>query len=674
MTEVHKLLTIVFETSAELDRESEVYRRLISARLKYEAHFNLQVTSENLNTSSVRSIVGGLETKYVLFVRDSHKIPTNYVATIIDYLHSRTVYLAEPYMYTAGIPRDVTATKIEQPYFYARDTDIYGVAFNTGRLRDALDAVGDVDRSALYVSYRLYWSIGTVKPLPVGYSVATNTKAAIGSQLDPATTRLFPMVSTNSIELRTYMVRFLAIYLRGLRGEKRTAVSTAHLRDLIIAFKLDKLVSLVQPLQPFEASWITWLTGSKKSAFLYKQLTEADFYLQFSDAENPITGDVDLYEIEFSDMDVVINKAYLSHELRHSYANPAVYDFYSRPISPNSSMIFFDRPMQADDNAEYLYEYFTGNHPEYANAYFALNPKSADWPRLEAKGFNLIPIFTRDFYEKFLESDLVVSSQIYNLRYKGKSLENSRFVYLQHGIQLNDMSDWIISKYFDVFVATGKLEADYLAKYAPLETLNSGLPRLESLEKTTQEGRHLLFMPTWRFNLNQVSNEQFTNTEYYRAIEGLMTDRRILAYLEKHDVTLHVKLHPNVESRASLFQFSQRVVKSEDSYRESIASADFVFTDYSSAVLDASFIGIPIAYYQWDSKDFFLDQPYESRLDYRTEGLGPVFDTSGSLIEYMTGEKYLEDSSEFARRNERFFEGVDPKRINAKIVDRMLSL
>ncbi|PQZ96718.1 hypothetical protein CQ017_16145 [Arthrobacter sp. MYb224] len=674
MTEVHKLLTIVFETSAKLDRESEVYRRLISARLKYEPFFDLQITSENLTTSALRNIVDALETKYVLFVRDTHKIPTNYVATMIDYLRSRTVYMAEPHMYTAGIPKDVTITKVEQAYFYARDADIYGVAFNTGRLRDAMDAVGDVDRSALYISFRLYWSIGTVKPLPVGYSVATNTKAAIGNLLDPATTRLFPMVSTNSIEVRTYMVRYLAIYLRGLRGVKKTAVSTTHLRDLIKSFKLDKLVSLVQPLQPFEASWISWLAGSDKSTFLYKQLTAADFYLQFSDAANPVAGDVDLYDIEFSDMNVAINKAYLPHEQRDSYANPAVYDFYSRPMSPSSLMIFFDRPMQADDNAEYLYEYFTSHHPEYTHAYFALNPKSTDWPRLEAKGFNLIPIFTRDFYEKFLESDLVVSSQIYNLRYKGKSLENSRFVYLQHGIQLNDMSDWIISKYFDVFVATGKLEADYLEKYAPVETLNSGLPRLESLEKTTQEGQHLLFMPTWRFNLNQVSNEHFTSTEYFRAIDGLITDRRVLAYLDKHDVTLHVKLHPNVESRASLFHFSQRVVKSDDSYREAISSADFVFTDYSSAVLDASFIGIPIAYYQWDSKDFFQDQPYESRLDYRSEGLGPVFDTSDSLIEYMTGEKYLDDSSEYAQRNERFFEGVDPKRINAKIVDRMLSL
>jgi CDP-glycerol glycerophosphotransferase (TagB/SpsB family) len=337
-------------------------------------------------------------------------------------------------------------------------------------------------------------------------------------------------------------------------------------------------------------------------------------------------------------------------------------------------MVFFDRPLQADDNAEHLYEYFRVNHAEFAEVYFALNPKSPDWERLQAKGFRLIPIFTTEFYEKFLISDLVVSSQIYNIRYRGKSFANSRFVYLQHGIQLNDMTDWILSKYFDVFVATGQLEADYLGKLAPVETLNSGLPRFEALTRTAHEPQHLLFMPTWRFNLHQVSTEQFAQSKYFHSIDAVLSDPKLLAFLEETGRTLHVKLHPNVEKRASQFRFSKNVVKTDLSYREAIASAEMVFTDYSSAVLDAAFIGTPIAYYHWDAADFFHEQPYEGRVDYRDDGLGPVFEEHTDLVNHIVHEHYLLPHELFSARRERFFQGVDPQRINAKIVERMLSL
>jgi CDP-glycerol glycerophosphotransferase (TagB/SpsB family)/precorrin isomerase len=674
MTQAPMLLTIVLESAEAIDRESEIYRRLLAAKLKYETLFQIHHAPHGLSTAQVQELVRGLDSKYVIFLRDSHRIPASYVATMIDYLRTRTVYLAEPTMYNAGIPKDVTKTARDEAYYYGRDTDIYGVAFNTGRLLDALEAFGDVDRSAMYTSYRLYWTIAKVVPLPVGFSTASNTTAALGIELQPSATRLLPLLPTNSKELRTYIIRYLSMYLRGLRSSTRTAVSITHLKDLIATYELDTYIGLVEPLQPVEAAWIRWLANPSKSAHLYKQLTGQDVYLEFIDRdENKVEG-TELYNIAFGDRTLRIVKSYRPAESRASFSNPRAYDFYSRPITPVSTMIFFDRPMQADDNAEHLYEYFTKNHPEYTNTYFALNPKSPDWSRLKAKGFQLLPIFTTAFYEKFLISDLVISSQIYNLRYRGKTLRNSRFVYLQHGVQLNDMSDWVISKYFDVFVATGQLEADYLGKIAPVETLNSGLPRMESLAKVPTEQRQILFMPTWRFNLHQVSNEHFASTEYYRAIDGVLTDERLLAYLDANDIVLHVKLHPNVEKRAAQFHFSSRVIKSDMSYREALVTSDFVFTDYSSAVLDAAFIDTPIAYYQWDAAGFFNDQPYASRLDYRTEGLGPVFDTSDELVDFVTTEAYLRTDAKFVARKDRFFEGVEPHRINAKIVDRMLSL
>lgn len=674
MTGSRPLLTIVLEDLGLLDRESVMYRRLISARLESEDLFSIRHVDEPLSTQIISELCSTIGTKYVVFMRSTHEISMNYMASMLEYLNTRTVYLAEPIVYTGSIPDTVKLPRFDHSYYYARDSDIYGIAFNTRRLGDLMEAISDIDPSALYISYRLYWSIDTVEPLKIGFTVASDIKSATGLLTDRHIQRLFPLIATTSTELRLYLLRYFALFLRGMRAQKETQVPLAHLREVINTFSLAELIEHVDAQQPFEGAWIRWLADTTRNEQLYKQLSESDAYLIFQEGTPVRDFDIELYQIGFGRDVLTIGKSYLPSNQRPDYDQASSYDFYRRPVGPKSTILFFDRPLQADDNAEYLYEYFIANYPEYGEAYFALSTRSADWTRLKQKGFKLIPIFTTEFYEKFLISDLVVSSQIFNLRYSGKTLANSRFVYLQHGVQLNDMKDWVLSKYFDVFVATGQKEADYLKMFAPLETLNSGLPRYETLVRAQGNPKHLLFMPTWRFNLHQHSTEQFTQSQYFHAINALLTDPGLLEYLHRTDRTLQVKLHPNVEKRASQFHFSERITKSNLSYREAIASAEAVFTDYSSAVLDAAFIGIPIVYYHWDAADFFRDQPYESRLDYRIDGLGPVFEDHSELIKHIVGGHYLNPSDEYARRREHFFQGVDPTGINSKIIERMLTL
>jgi len=674
MTDSPQLLTVVYQFTDELDREAAIYRQLLATSLRHEDEFELKPVSSALTTKDIEDLLNDIDSKYVVFIKDTHALSPHYLGAMLDYLQNRNVYIAEPFMFTGTIPKKVADTKTTQDYYFKRDTDVYGAVFNTRRLREFFEAINNIDRSSVYVSYRLYWNIQSINPVPVGYSVSTNTKAAIGHKMDGNATRLFPLIKSTSVELRTYVIRSLAHFLRGVRSTGTTSVSTRHIAELASTFSLDNLTKLVKPLQPFEAAWIESFVAPKELGFLYKNLSNEDAYLVFESEIKEHEDFVPLYTVRFSDRPIHISKVYRPSTLRKSNVDPSLYDHYSQKITPKSVLIFFDRPMQADDNAEYLYEYFSANYPEFENAYFALNPKSDDWSRLEQKGFKLTSIFSTEFYELFLESDLVISSQIYNLQYQGKNLGNSRFVYLQHGVQLNDMSDWVNSKYFDIFVATGKPEEQYLAKYAPHETLNSGLPRLESLKRKSPEAKQLLFLPTWRFNLNNSSTENFVRSKYFLAINSLITNESLLQHLERNDLTLQIKLHPNVAGRASLFNFSDRIIETDASYRDAIAASDFVFTDYSSAVLDAAFIGIPIAYYPWDRETFFEDQPYESRLDYKTQGLGPVFDAESEIVQYIISLEYEKDSVEYNARKNAFFEGVDPSRINAKIVERMLGL
>lgn len=674
MSKANHLLTIIVEDTGSLDYESTMYRRLLAGRLELEEQYSIEFVPERLDTSRIRKLCEGLNSTYVAFMRSSHQISADYVKEIVDRLSAGSTYLAEPYSYLGNIPKNLSATKLDKDYHYARDTDIFGVAFNRRRLLDSLEAFHDLDMSSLYIAYRLYWDIREIAPVKTGYSVSSATKAATGIELDSQVTRLMPFIRTGSKQLRIYIFRQLVLFLRGLRQTPASSITLTHLREITRYFSLGEFIPLAETLHPFEAAWVRWLLHPAENQQIFKQLTHKDTYLVFSEPFHPAGADLNLYDILLGDEIISIGRSYLPHDIRPGYHNPGTYDFYGHPITQNSTILFFDRPMQADDNAEHLYSYFLKNYPDYKKAYFALNPKSKDWNRLRMRGFRLIPIFSESFYETFLVSDLVVSSQIYNIHHRGKTFANSRFVYLQHGIQLNDMTNWILSKYFDVFVATGELEADYISNLAPVETLNSGIPRLETLYHRHERKHDLLFMPTWRFNLHNVSTEQFMESDYYQAIDGVLTDRSLHDYLEQTDRVLRIKLHPNVEKRSDLFHFSPRVQLSTENYGDAISTASFVFTDYSSAVLDASFINTPISYFQWDAPEFFFDQPYESRLDYTTQGLGPTFFKLTDLISYIVSEDFLREDEEYARRKQDFFKGVNPEQINRTIIERMLSL
>ncbi|WP_166969662.1 CDP-glycerol glycerophosphotransferase family protein [Brevibacterium atlanticum] len=674
MIDIEPLLTVVFEAPEDLDKESTTYRRLIAARLHWDSKFELRIVDHLISTSDVVDICGTISSDYVVFMRHNHQISADYLQTLLKHLNSRTVFLAEPHLFTGAIPKNPSSTRVNSDYHYLRDTDIYGVAFNTQRLADALEAIGDLDRTGLYLGYRLYWTINNVKPLPTGYSIASDTKAAIGIQLDPRSKRLVPLLPNTSLQLRVKALRYLVLFLRGIRESEQTAVTIPHLRDVVSIYRLNEITSYSEHMHSFECAWISWLAAPEDNEQLFKELSTEDSYITFGPPDRVEPGDTVLHKIQFSDRVLAVSKAYRSRTIRPELNEPGYFDFYQTPITPQSKILFFDRPMQADDNAEYLYAHFVEHYPEFENVYFALNPKSPDWNRLTALGFNLIPFFSTEFYETFLRCDLVVASQIYNLRYKGKTLSNSRFVYLQHGVQINDMSTWVESKLYDIFVATGQVEADYLKKVAPKETLNSGLPRLQTLDRAAENSNDLLFMPTWRFNLHQVSPESFRKSNFYRAVNAVLTDRDLNDYLESTDRRLLLKLHPNIGKRANLFSFSSRVVESKESYRTAISAAEFVFTDYSSAVLDAAYIDTPIAYYQWDSEEFFLEQPYEARLDYRNDGLGPVFTSHSDVVDYIVSGSYRDAAALYSERKRHFFEGVQTERINDTIIERMLKL
>jgi hypothetical protein len=671
------LLTIIITSMNKEYFNNVQYKQIISKKLKYSNLFNVEFLYEDTNSKDfdikLKECINKIESKYFLVIDTKHIFTKDYIVEIIEYLKCRDIYLLEPYKFLGDIPKNFVKELLPKDY-YLKETSIFGVILNTNMFKEFLVANEYLDYGTWYINYRLYYSILKITPYRIGYSVNSDTFIVNGIDYNEGIESIFIENTLSSLELRLYKLRYIVLMLRRIKIKEQTYLPTYAFMNVIKDLKIEDIEKYTLITDKLELGLINYFNNSKNNyEMLYKKLDKYDVIFNITNNDMKFNSFVKLYDIKFLNENVKIFKEYRELKVTNDIQDLANFEYHFNKISKDSILIFMDRSLNADDNAEHLYSYFIKNYPEFKNAYFALHKNSKDWNRLKLKGFKLLELWSKEFYEKFYLSDAFISSQIYNISYKDKNLANSRFVYLQHGVMLNDMKDWIISKYCDLFIATGELEENYLKKYNLIETINTGLPRFENLEKKCDSNK-ILFMPTWRFELNKMNDLQFIKSGYFKALNNLINNRVLLNYLENKDLELVIKLHPNIIKRSKLFNISERVILSEESYSELISNSKFVLTDYSSVVIDAAFVDIPIGYYQFDKESFFDNQPYNQRMNFENEGLGVVLYSEDDIVDYLVNEKYYDDREKYKGRNDKFFKGVDKNNINKNIIERILAL
>lgn len=633
------------------------------------------VTEARLSNKVLPNMIATIDTPYVMFVREGHDWSTNLIADITTTAQEQTPALIEPYAFTGPIPTDPKWVTNQTNYNYTKDTSFYGKLFQTKKLQELYKNNPKLDRRALYLSYRLHWGLESTDHVEASYTESNTMLGSRGLKIKNLERPPLPLVKTDSLELRTSILRFVILVLRRLRHRANSTASLQALQALVQYYNLSSLTDQSVQHHPIESMWIAWLNQPAESQHLTKTLTEYDTYTHFSKTKLDIDNQtVLLNTIETVDSTVNIYREYRPRQQRNRSPHAGVYDFYSRPILTDSIILLFDRPSTADDNAEHLYRYIANNMSEYTDVYFALSANSPDWERLRAEGFKLINFYSQQFYDIYLKSDAVISSQLHNLTHHGKTARNSRFIYLQHGIQLNDMTTWITSNHFDLIVSTGPQEYEYLSSITPAEVINTGMPRLQYLERKHATSRCITYMPTWSFRNHALPEDVFSRTKFVKRINRLLQDDSLRRYLSRTGTILKVKLHPNLIGRSNAFHTHRNAILTTESYKDLIESSNLVFTDYSSAVLDAAFIDVPIAFYQPDDRSFFKTQIYSQRVSYRSIGLGPVFSAMNSLVDYIVNELYTTDRDQYTHKKESFFGNIEKTTICSSIMERVIAL
>ena len=371
-----------------------------------------------------------------------------------------------------------------------------------------------------------------------------------------------------------------------------------------------------------------------------------------------------------------------------------------RPFKRRKLWLVSDRFMKADDNGEALFRYIRQVKPHNVRAVFAISKKSADFKRMAGIG-ECVDAMSLRHKLLFLLCDMNISSHAdgSTIEPYGKRIDavrdllrNHHYVFLQHGVIKDDLSDWLnrYNKDMSGFVTAASAERDSIVNgdYGyPEETIwLTGLPRHDRLYRG--EKKWITLMPTWRKYLadhhDGTSREwslsdRFEQQPYYQFYNALINSQRLLEGLEKYGYALKFFPHPNVQPHIARFHSDPRVecLPQLTPYRDVFASSDLVITDYSSAVFDFAYLRKPIVYCQFDKEEFFSGGHVYTQgyYDYERDGFGEVtYDMEhliDAILEYAANGCVLKDK--YRERIDRFFAYNDQDNCR-RVVERIMAL
>ena len=369
------------------------------------------------------------------------------------------------------------------------------------------------------------------------------------------------------------------------------------------------------------------------------------------------------------------------------------------PLKKSDLWIISDRIMRADDNGEALFRYLKIHHPKDTHIVFALSKKSPDFARISSIGRC---VDSMSFIHKLLHliCDVNISSHaegsVVN-PFEGHHealrdlLVHQRFVFLQHGITKDDLSDWLnkYNKNITGLITAAPIEQESIQNgdygYTQENVWLTGFPRFDLLYR--DERKLITIMPSWRRYLMGALDgktgiwqigKKWKESRYYKFYNALLNSDYLINKIEEYGYNLQFYPHPNLQPYMDSFDHNPKVMflPQNTSYREIYAQSDLLITDYSSAVFDFAFLRKPILYCQFDKEEFFSGEHVYTKgyFDYERDGFGEVTynleDTIACIVEYISSNCQLKDI--YRERIDSFFAFNDQnncQRVTEKILD-----
>ena len=349
-----------------------------------------------------------------------------------------------------------------------------------------------------------------------------------------------------------------------------------------------------------------------------------------------------------------------------------------------------DRTDKANDNGEHMFRYINSLDLKDIDVYYYIDKNSSDYDRMKKIG-KVIPYNTPQYRLYSLLADKVISSSgsEYVINAFGGDrrflcdLYNFDYIFLQHGITKDDISDWInkFNKNMNMIVTAGKPEQKSFTEpnysYSADVPVLTGFPRHDNLLRMHKENppeKKVLIIPTWRKSIKgsydpsttkSIYFDGFRETDYFKFYNSLISDERLCECMKKNGYTGVLCMHPiHCEQWVDftpndVFSINHGYVD----YQKEFTSSSLLVTDYSSVFFDFAFLKKPVVYSQFDKEQFFSGEHSYTKgyFSYEDNGFGPVcYDLDTTVTEMIKViENDCKNSEMYIKRIEDFYEYFD---------------
>ncbi|MBR2547187.1 MAG: CDP-glycerol glycerophosphotransferase family protein [Eubacterium sp.] len=281
----------------------------------------------------------------------------------------------------------------------------------------------------------------------------------------------------------------------------------------------------------------------------------------------------------------------------------------------------------AQDNSFYFFRYYMEHlkGKKKSRIFYAIDKSSDDYKRLKKYDANVIDFMSLKYMVYAMTMKAVVSTDSKSHMYTwhtrpSKVMDKIRMadeLFFQPGATSLRKVDRIfgrhVAKPMKWFAASSAAERDMIIKgfdYDKKSVPVTGFPRWDALkDRRDPSDRFVLMVPAWRMWLEDATEEQFTESEYFHRYMDLIAQSGLVDVLKDNGIRLVIYLHPMLaEHIMKLKDVPENVVECVPSdsgtLDDLVMRAEMLVTDYSTVWRDMMFLDKPVVFYQFDRKKY----------------------------------------------------------------------
>lgn len=329
----------------------------------------------------------------------------------------------------------------------------------------------------------------------------------------------------------------------------------------------------------------------------------------------------------------------------------------------------------AQDNSYYFFNYCYETHHDKL-IYYVIAKDSPDTQKLAGKSDRILSFMSIKHQFYLMISKLIISSESKGHGYAWRAnqglpkikLNQKEYVFLQHGVigfkRLDNTFKAKGVNHANLFISSSNMEKDIIMhelNYSSNEVVVTGLARWDAERKAKPE-KIILYMPTWRTWLDEVSDKEFMESTYYQDIQELLQDRAWDKLLSSSETKLIFYVHPKFFDKFDLFDVNRENIEfikfGEQSLKDIISKASMLITDYSSVAWDFLYQKKPVIFYQFDR--VLYDKFQGSYIDFEKFAFGPIVSHSSELFSEVEKKINLNyEDFEIEKYQKEYFEFID---------------